>query len=342
MDSLTHIALGACIGGALAGRSMGRKALLWGAVAQSLPDIDFLAGLWCDPAEDLLSHRGFTHSFLCIGLLGPLLALIAFRFQALLGFSYKKWLFFFTVQLLMHLLLDALNVYGTGWWEPFSHHRVSGNLLFVADPFFTIPLLVAAGWLFYQFRNKEVFSFRPLIAAFGVCLLYLMMALFSKRSVEKDLLATCLKKGIRTDQYFTTPAPFSSFLWYCVVATDRGFYIGYRSVFDRVDDALLTFVPQQDSLIDSVHAREDVQHLIRFSKGYYVIQRQNDTLTFSDLRFGQQMGWWHPQAPFSFYYFLEHPGQNDFLIQRGRIAGWNRSLFLHYIDRVLGKQQKKI
>jgi inner membrane protein len=84
-----------------------------------------------------------------------------------------------------------------------------------------------------------------------------------------------------------------------------------------------------------VHDREDVQHLIRFSKGYYILQRRTDTLVFNDLRFGQQMGWAHPRAPFSFYYFLEHPGQNDFLIQRGRLAGWDRHTFTRYIDRIV-------
>ncbi|NDF98884.1 MAG: metal-dependent hydrolase [Chitinophagia bacterium] len=338
MDSLTHIALGAGVGALLGGRSLGRKALVWGAVAQSLPDIDFLAGLWCDPAEDLLAHRGFTHSFLCIVLVAPLLALAAARLYTSPGYSYKRWLLFFFLQLLIHLLLDGLNVYGTGWWEPFSHTRLSGNLLFVADPLFTIPLLIAAVWLFFTIVPTRKLSFRPVLVAFSICSLYLLAALVSKRSVEKKLLDTCQKRGIASSRFFTTPAPFTSFLWYCVVAADRGFYVGYHSVFDRSDELSLSYVPQQDSLLSPVHDREDVQHLRRFSQGYYVLQNLGDSLVFSDLRFGQQMGWVRPQAPFSFYYFLEHPGQNNFLIQRGRIAGWNRSNFIDYARLVFGRQ----
>jgi inner membrane protein len=41
MDSITHIALGAITGEALAGKSLGKRAMILGAVAQSLPDIDF-------------------------------------------------------------------------------------------------------------------------------------------------------------------------------------------------------------------------------------------------------------------------------------------------------------
>jgi len=339
MDSLTHIALGAGVGALLGGRSLGRKALVWGAVAQSLPDVDFLAGLWCDPAEDLLAHRGFTHSFLCIFLMAPLLALGTSRLYASAAYSYKKWGVFFFVQMLIHLLLDSLNVYGTGWWEPFSHSRISGNLLFVADPLFTIPLLIAAVYLFFNAPKKAKLSFRPVVIAFTICSLYLLAALLSKRSVERELMDTCKKRGIAFSQFFTTPAPFTSFFWYCVVAADRGFYVGYRSVFDQSGEFSLSYFPQQDSLLIPVHDREDVQHLRRFSKGYYLIRHQGDSLVFSDLRFGQQMGWAHSQAPFSFYYFLQHPGQNDFLVQRGRIAGWSRSYFIDYTRHVFGLRQ---
>ena len=42
MVSITHIALGACMGEAFSGKQLGKKATLWGAIAQSIPDIDFI------------------------------------------------------------------------------------------------------------------------------------------------------------------------------------------------------------------------------------------------------------------------------------------------------------
>lgn len=336
MDSLTHIALGACVGGLLGGKQLRTKALVWGAAAQSLPDIDFLAGIWCSPAEDLLTHRGFTHSFLFMFLLAPLLAIGAQRLHGAARFSLIRWMIFFAVQISIHLLLDALNVYGTGWWEPFSHHRVSGNLLFVADPVMTLPLVIAAGWLFFTLRRDPSATIRPVVVAFLICFAYLFLGLFSKMHIEKELQQQCRKKGLQPVRSFVTPAPFTSLLWFCAVDVGQGFYVGYRSVFDQEKSGFsLTFFPKQDSLLAGVHDREDVQHLIRFSKGYYIVQRRTDTLVFNDLRFGQQMGWAHPRAPFSFYYFLEHPGQNDFLIQRGRLAGWDHHTFTRYIDRIV-------
>ena len=62
MDTVTHIVLGACIGEATAGKILGRKAMLFGALSQSLPDIDFIAYFWLDKTDNLLAHRGITHS----------------------------------------------------------------------------------------------------------------------------------------------------------------------------------------------------------------------------------------------------------------------------------------
>lgn len=72
MDSLTHIVLGAAVGELMAGKKLGKRSWLAGAFFQTVPDFDFIAGIWCTPAEDLLAHRGFTHSFLFIILMAPL------------------------------------------------------------------------------------------------------------------------------------------------------------------------------------------------------------------------------------------------------------------------------
>ena len=67
MDSLTHIVLGACIGEAVAGKKLGKKAMLLGAIAQSVPDIDFVTTFWLSDSKDIVAHRGITiHTFCCI------------------------------------------------------------------------------------------------------------------------------------------------------------------------------------------------------------------------------------------------------------------------------------
>ena len=43
MDSLTQIVLGAAVGEFVLGRKVGNKAILWGAVAGTIPDLDVLS-----------------------------------------------------------------------------------------------------------------------------------------------------------------------------------------------------------------------------------------------------------------------------------------------------------
>lgn len=334
MDSLTHIALGACVGELMAGRKLGRKAMLWGAAAQSLPDIDFIAGIWTTPAEELLAHRGFTHSFLFVALLTPFLALLASRWHQARGISLKNWLWFFGLQQLIHILIDALNAYGTGWFEPFSHVRVACDTLFVADPFFTFSLIVASVVLLL--RRKSRFRRQWAIGGILVSSVYLVQAGFSKMVVENTVARSLAQQHIQYTTHFTTPTPFNTWLWYAVAKSDSGYYIGYRSVFDRSPQITFQYVPRQDSLLQAISSQEDLQHLIRFSKGYYSAQQLGDTLVFNDLRFGQIMGWANPRARFVFYYYLKHPSANTMLVQRGRMAGWNAQAWLGLARRIKG------
>lgn len=124
-----------------------------GAVAQNVPDIDFVASIWTTTSENLLAHRGFTHSILFTLLITPLLALLAERWHRPHDISLKKWMLFFGVQAFIHLLLDGMNMYGVGWFEPFSHHRVSYNWIYVADPFYSAWLGIAFVVLLILKRN---------------------------------------------------------------------------------------------------------------------------------------------------------------------------------------------
>ena len=143
MDSLTHIALGACIGEAFFERGFGKKAMWWGALAQSIPDIDFISSVWLNTSEALLAHRALTHSILFAILISPLFSLIAERIHRPHNISYRKWYLFFFIEVFVHLFTDSFNNYGIGWLEPFSHLRFSFNLIYIADPFFSLVPVIS-------------------------------------------------------------------------------------------------------------------------------------------------------------------------------------------------------
>src|SRR5688572_4245959 len=132
MDTITHFAAGACMGELLAGRKIGKRAMVVGGLAQLVPDVDFVFGLWMSPAANALAHRGFTHSFVFLALATPALTWGLRRFWGDKALSFRFWLLFLGGQIFTHLFLDAFNAYGTGWLEPFSHKRISFNAIFVA------------------------------------------------------------------------------------------------------------------------------------------------------------------------------------------------------------------
>lgn len=64
MDSLTQITLGAACGELVLGRKIGNRAMLWGAIGGTIPDLDVLANAFLTDIEALAFHRGISHSLI--------------------------------------------------------------------------------------------------------------------------------------------------------------------------------------------------------------------------------------------------------------------------------------
>ena len=337
MDTLTHIALGACIGEAFLGKKIGRKAMLWGALAQSAPDVDFIGAFWLNTTENLLGHRGFTHSILFAAAAAALLALIADRVHRPHDIRTRTWFLFFGVEVFGHIFIDAFNNYGVGWFEPFSHHRFSFNAIYVADPFFSIWPGIACVALIFLRRNSNA---RKIWWKFGtgLCSIYLLYCLFNKIKITREIEEIVAKQGIPHQRYFTTPAPLQNWLWYVVSGNDSGYYVGYRSVFDSRKQMDFHFFPSNRYLLetDSLRHDPDLQRLKRFAQEFYTVEKWSDTLVFNDLRFGQEVGWLDPAGKFAFHYYLNLPGDNTLVVQRGRFAGWNSAAFKSMGQRIAG------
>lgn len=335
MDSFTHIVLGACIGEVMAGKQLGKKAMLIGAVANSFPDIDIVASFWMPLTADLLAHRGFTHSFLFIALASPLLAFICSKLFRSVGMPMRKWIFFWAFQMFIHVFIDAFNAYGTGWFEPFSHYRVSFNSMFVADPLFTLwPCIAAVALVILKKEHHR----RRLWAkgALALSSLYLLSGICYKGYIDSHIKKEMTDNGITTQKYFSTPTPLNNLLWYIVAQSDSGFYIGYRSVFDKTKKTKFRYACRNASLLESATNKEDINKLIRFSQGFYTAEIYHDSLLFNDLRFGEIAGWEDTLPHCVFYFYPQLPGANKLVVQRGRFAKWDGSMLRSFIRRIRG------
>lgn len=166
--------MGVIVGDALLGKKLGKRAMLIGALGQSIPDIDFISSFWSDTPTYLLAHRGFTHTLL-FGILATIVfALVAEHYHKQHSISYNKWILFFGLQISIHLFIDLFNSYGMGLLEPFSHARLSFNTLFVADPFFSVwmGILFVAILVLKARVRKRIFWYRFGIICSSIYLLY--------------------------------------------------------------------------------------------------------------------------------------------------------------------------
>jgi inner membrane protein len=82
---------------------------------------------------------------------------------------------------------------------------------------------------------------------------------------------------------------------------------------------------------------EALLHLLRFSQGFNTVEKWRDTLVFNDLRFQQVVGWYNPEEKFVFHYFLQQPAANRLVVQRARLAGWNRATLQTLVSRIMGR-----
>jgi inner membrane protein len=335
MDSITHIALGAAIGQIWLGNKIGKKALLIGAGANSFPDIDFAASLWLAPADNVLAHRGFTHSILFMILMTWVFYWGATQWDKQQRISRRSWFLFFLAQLALHLFVDAFNAYGVGWFIPFDDARISLHTLFVVDPFYSTWLIISLLLLtFLPTENRH----RNRIAMMGILIssLYLAYAIGNKIFIQNEVRKNLISQNINYQRFFTTPTPLNTLLWFAVAEVDSGYYIGFRSVFDQANSTPVTYIPRNEHLLVDWQEDHALKQLKKFSQGYYTVEYQSDTLIFNDLRFGQITGWDNPNERFVFHYYLNFPKENLLVMQRGRFAKWNKNTVQSMIARIKG------
>jgi inner membrane protein len=107
MDSLTQIVLGAAVGEAVLGRKVGNRAMLWGGICGTLPDLDVFANAVSDPMSALAYHRAFTHSLPFALLVAPLVGLALHRFYGGREGPVKGWQVWPVLMAVFYLMLTG-------------------------------------------------------------------------------------------------------------------------------------------------------------------------------------------------------------------------------------------
>ena len=154
MDSLSQLVLGASVGEAVLGKRIGNKALLYGAIAGTIPDLDVLATRFTDTITGIELHRGFSHSIVFCILAAPVFGLLVHSIEKKINLGWRPWALLFFWGLLTHTFLDVFTTWGTQLFWPLPT-RLAFNSVFVIDPLYTLPLLVCVLLLLFSKRPKE-------------------------------------------------------------------------------------------------------------------------------------------------------------------------------------------
>jgi len=286
MDSLTQLTFGAACGEAVLGQKVGRKALVWGAVLATLPDLDVFIPLG-GPVNDFVYHRGFSHSLIILGLLAPLLGWLISTVHSDTKRLYPQWVLLSFLVLEASVLLDLLTIYGTQIFWPFDTTPKAVPVLFIIDPLFTLPILlgVLAALLLTRYRRL---GHRLNTVGLVLSLAYLIWALGAGEFVKRQVTEKLAHQEVTYSQFISSPAPFTTLLWRVVGIDKDRYFETYYSLFDRETPLFIDFYPRNMVLMTGIEEHPPVVKLIRFTRGYFAFSTADGYVTMTDLRMGSE------------------------------------------------------
>ena len=287
MDSVTQFALGAAIGESTLGKKVGKRAPIWGGICGTIPDLDVFFP-YPGPVEAFTYHRGATHSLIILALLTPLVVALILKLHPDTREHIKKWFLLVFLALTTHPLLDSLTVYGTQLFWPVTELPVSFPIIYIADPTYTIPLLIGVLGAICLARDSR---WRHGINTIGFTIssCYLLWCLAAKFYVDEVFTEKLAGANLSHVEFFTEPAPFNSLLWVMRAVDEQNYYTAYHSFLDDEDAEFIVDVkPRQTELLSGLEDDWSVQRLIWHSGGYYKAYLQQQDVIYADLRMGME------------------------------------------------------
>ena len=137
MDSVSQIVLGAAVGEAVLGKKLGNKAMFWGAVGGTIPDLDIITKPVMTELQSLAFHRGISHSFVFAIVAGLAFGWLIHR---LYESDYARNFF----QLILSLFMSAIPIsitfflFGNDW-----------------NPYLTTAVVMAVAGVFYKLLSRN-------------------------------------------------------------------------------------------------------------------------------------------------------------------------------------------
>lgn len=260
MDTTTHITTGICLAGLsfidptvsnhpeiLAGM------MICTIVGSNAPDIDFLYK-YKGNEEYVKEHRGMTHSIPALFILS---ISIAFLVSLLYGGSYLFTFFLWTsVSVMIHVLLDVCNIYGTQALRPFSTKWLALNILPIFDP--VIMALQVVGIFLWMSGFQASLTF---VSIFGLMIAYIVFRLF----VAKKVIHEVKKIDRNENELYTLIPSFSLFSWTVIASCEEHYRLGKYRKGKVIWFKVLSKTGEDHQIINAAKRHRFVHHLLQYS-----------------------------------------------------------------------------
>ncbi|MCZ6619063.1 MAG: metal-dependent hydrolase [Gammaproteobacteria bacterium] len=251
MDPISQAALGAVVAQGVAHHKLGFRAAGIGALVGAMPDIDVFFSFGGDYFDQLVSHRGITHSLIFAPVIGPMIAWAVWRWEmrGSLEPADRKRLLTWTAAIVAaiwsHPLLDLLTPYGTQLLLPFSNTRFAINAMPVIDPVYTLMLLgglLAAGRL-YRANARAV-----ALTTLSISSVYLGYGWYLNEGAEAYAVRQLARENVRDAKVAAFPTFFQVHYRRIVVRTPVEDRVGYVSMWKPCEIAWGS-APRADSAL---------------------------------------------------------------------------------------------
>lgn len=281
MDSFTQIVIGIATVEAIAGRELKNKVFLYGTLLGTLPDLDIWIGKFFSYENELSFHRSFTHSFLGILILSPILGYLLRKIDPKI--SLIKWTSVVAACIATHIGIDLFTAWGVQLFYPWTE-RFSFKTIFVVDPVYTLPWVIALLFI-YRTKVDEKRKFY-LKQGFIWSSVYLSITIGIKLFVVQKVKKELANKEINYSDFIVKPTIANCILWNIHIKNEDGYLLGDYSLFDT-QPINYNFHAKNKELENSLRADLVVKKLIEVSEGWYIIDKTDElNFTFNDLRFG--------------------------------------------------------
>lgn len=287
MDSLTHIVVGGAIGELTFGKKIGNKAVIIGAIANTIPDLDVFAQMLAKtPDIAIRIHRSYTHALFMHPFMALPFAYLTYKIFKK-EISYFSWFLFFVFSFFIHVMMDCCTAYGTQLLLPFTNKLISWNNLSVVDPLFTIiPLLFFIAVFFIKKSNN--FRRKFAVVSLVISFIYLASSTINKFNSAAVFKSELKEKNIKTTNFTATPTMFTSWLWNMVAYNDTSMYLAEYSIFQKSKNTNIVEFKRNTETLKPIINTKPVETLIWFSQGNYFIEKgTNDTLNFYITKWGR-------------------------------------------------------